>query len=84
MCHCPQESRLEIVADSDPTVLARICGIFAGLGFVPARVESVADVAAGTCNIAVDIPGLPPRHLDLVHRKLSQLTSVQSVRRKAA
>jgi acetolactate synthase regulatory subunit len=84
MCHCPQESRLEIVADSDPTLLARICGIFGGLGFIPARVESVADVAAGTCNIAVDVPGLPPRHLDLIQRKLSQLTSVQSVRRKSA
>lgn len=79
MSHCPQTSRLEIIADSDPTLLARVCGIFGGLCLIPARVESVAVAGSDSLHITVHIQSGTARQLDLIQRKLAQMTSVQRV-----
>jgi acetolactate synthase regulatory subunit len=79
MCHCPQKCRLEIIADSDPTLLARICGILGGLSLIPARFDSASSADAESLHITVVLASCTPRLLDLIYRKLSQLTSVRSV-----
>ena len=79
MYHCPQASRLEIIADSDPTLLARVCGILGGLGLIPTRLESASSADAESLHIIIVLAGCALRRLDLIHRKLSQLISVRSV-----
>lgn len=79
MYHSAQANYLEIIADSDPTLLARVCGILGGLSLIPTRFGSVANAATGSVHITINISGGTRRQLDLVQRKLSQLTSVHSV-----
>ena len=79
MSHCSQASRLEIIADSDPTSLARVFAIFGGLSLIPARVEAVAEAVTGSLRITIHIQSGTGRQLDLIQRKLAQLTSVQRV-----
>lgn len=75
-----QASRLEIIADSDPTLLARVFAIFGGLSLIPARVEAVAGPVTGLLHITIHIHSGTVRQLDLIQRKLAQLTSIQRVR----
>lgn len=79
MCNCPEASHLEIIADSDPTLLARICGIFGSLSLIPTRFHSTSSADAESLYITVVLARCMPRQLELIHRKLTQLTSVRSV-----
>jgi acetolactate synthase small subunit len=79
MSHHPHTRRLEIVADSDPALLSRICGILANLSLIPDRLQSTIAADDGTVRVAIVTNGWTDRQVDLIARKLSQLPSVHSV-----
>jgi acetolactate synthase regulatory subunit len=83
MYRCPQSNRLEIIADHDPTLLGRVCGILGGLSLIPTRLESATSADTDSLHITIVIAGCTPRQLDLIQRKLSQLTSLQTIRSDA-
>jgi hypothetical protein len=76
---CSQESfsllRLRVVADADPTVLARVLERFQNLNIVPRRVTT----EFGTndiLHIQVDVFGIPEGQLALIASKILQAPSV--------
>jgi hypothetical protein len=67
--------RLQVVADADPTALARVLERFQNLNVVPRRVTA----EFGTndiLHIAVDVCGLPEDQLGLIASKIRQAPSI--------
>jgi hypothetical protein len=76
---CSQSSgsllRLQVVADADPTALARVLERFQNLNIVPRRVTA----EFGTndiLHIAVDVFGVPEEQLALIASKVCQAASI--------
>lgn len=67
--------RLRVVADADPTALARVLERFQNLNVIPRRVTA----EFGTndiLHIAVDVCGLPEDQLALIASKICQAPSI--------
>lgn len=79
MSHQAHAHCLEIVADSDPTLLSRVCGVLANLGIIPDRLLSTLDADDGTLRVAIFVSRWTARQTDLAERKLSQLPCVHMV-----
>jgi acetolactate synthase small subunit len=79
MSHHPHTQRLEIVADSDPALLSRVCGILANLSVTPDRFQAAVDADDGTLHFVIVTNGWTGRQVDLITRKLSQVPSVRTV-----
>jgi hypothetical protein len=75
---CSQELslwRLRVVADADPSALARVLERFQNLNVVPRRI--IAEFGTNeTLHIEVDVFGLPEEQLGLIAAKISQATSI--------
>lgn len=78
---CSQESslwRLRVVADADPSALARVVERFQNLNVLPRRV--VAEFGTNeTLHIQVDVFGLSEQQLRLIAAKIAQATSIANV-----
>jgi hypothetical protein len=78
---CSQESplwRLRVVADADPSALARVVERFQNLNVLPRRV--VAEFGTNeTLHIQVDVFGLSEQQLTLIAAKIAQATSIANV-----
>ena len=78
---CSQESslwRLRVVADADPSALARVVERFQNLNVLPRRV--VAEFGSNeTLHIQVDVFGLSEQQLTLIAAKIAQATSIANV-----
>jgi hypothetical protein len=78
---CTQESslwRLRVVADADPSALARVVERFQNLNVLPRRV--VAEFGTNeTLHIQVDVFGLSEQQLTLIAAKIAQATSIANV-----
>ena len=78
---CSQESslwRLRVVADADPSALARVVERFQNLNVLPRRV--VAEFGSNeTLHIQVDVFGLSEQQLALIAAKIAQATSIANV-----
>ena len=78
---CSQESslwRLRVVADADPSALARVVERFQNLNVLPRRV--VAEFGTNeTLHIQVDVFGLSEQQLTLIAAKIAQATSISNV-----
>jgi hypothetical protein len=76
---CSQSSctllRLQVVADVDPTALARVLERFQNLNIVPRRVTAEFGTN-GILHIAVDVFGVPEEQLALIASKVCQATSI--------
>ncbi len=67
--------RLRIVADSDPSAVARVLERFQNLNVLPRRI--VAECACNdTFHIQVDVCGLPEEQLRIVVAKIRQAPSI--------
>jgi hypothetical protein len=67
--------RLHVVADTDPSALARVFERFQNLNIVPRRFTAewgTDDVL----HIQVDVCGLPDEHLALIAGKIAQAPSI--------
>lgn len=77
---CSQESslwRLRVVADADPSALARVVERFQNLNVLPRRV--VAEFGSNDrLHIQVDVFGVSEPHLALIAAKIAQATSICS------
>jgi hypothetical protein len=75
---CSQELslwRLRVVADADPSALARVIERFQNLNVLPRRV--LAEFGTNeTLHIQVDVAGLSDEHLTLIAAKIAQATSI--------
>ena len=78
---CSQEStlwRLRVIADADPSALARVVERFQNLNVLPRRV--VAEFGSNeTLHIQVDVFGLSEQQLSLIAAKIAQATSIANV-----
>jgi hypothetical protein len=78
---CSQEFslwRLRVVADADPSALARVLERFQNLNVLPRRV--IAEFGTNeTLHIQVDVFGLPKEQLAVIAAKISQVTSIANV-----
>lgn len=67
--------RLQVVADADPTALARVLERFQNLNIVPRRVTAEFDTN-DSLYISVDVFGISEEQLTLITDKVCQAASV--------
>jgi (p)ppGpp synthase/HD superfamily hydrolase len=67
--------RLQVVADADPTALARVLERFQNLNIVPRRVAAECSTN-DMLHIEVDVFGLPEDQLALIASKIRQAPSI--------
>lgn len=75
----PRTRKLKITADADETSLSRVCGILALLAIVPQSLHSRRDGDGAAISIEIELTDADPRRVDLLRRKLAQLTLVARV-----
>jgi hypothetical protein len=67
--------RLRVVAEADPTALARVLEHFQNLNIIPRRVT--AELGSGDrIDIQVDVTGLPEGRLSLIAAKLEVVPAI--------
>ena len=67
--------RLKVVADADPSAVARVLERFQNLNLLPRRI--IAEFGINdTIHIQVDVCGLPEVQLKIIAAKIGQATSV--------
>lgn len=72
--------RLLIAAQSDSTFLCRVCGLLASLSVVPHSFYSRRHGEdAGETTLIMELVGVTAKQVDLLERKLSQITLVAAV-----
>ena len=71
--------RLRVVADADPTLLGRVCGIAGTLSLVPDSLHATLDSAGREVSLTIVLSTALDCQLDLLIRKLSQITLVHTV-----
>lgn len=72
--------RLRITADPDSTFLARVSDVLAGLDFVPDGLEVRREAGAtGFLLLATLVVSATARQIDLLARKLGQMTLVHTL-----
>jgi (p)ppGpp synthase/HD superfamily hydrolase len=72
---CSSLLRLRVVADADPSALARVLAVFQNLNVVPRRVLAEFDTN-DILHIEVDVFGMPEEQLRLITGKIRQAPSV--------
>jgi hypothetical protein len=67
--------RLKVVADADPSAVARVLERFQNLNILPRRV--IAEFGINDAiHIQVDVCGLPEEQLKIITAKIGQATSI--------
>jgi hypothetical protein len=67
--------RLQVVADADPGVIARVVERFQNLNLIPRRI--LAEFSSNDLlHIEVDVCGIPDEQLALIAGKIRQATSI--------
>jgi acetolactate synthase regulatory subunit len=73
--------RLHVAAEADSTFLSRVCGVLASLSLVPESFHSRRDAdIADRATLAIILIDATPRQVDLLERKLLQITQVVEVK----
>lgn len=81
MSHRQRSYRLQVVADADSGFLARVCGTLTSLSLVPESFHSRRGGGTGEQIILVVILiEAAARQVDLLERKLRQMTQVHGTR----
>lgn len=77
---CSQDSfpvlRLQVVADADPTVIARVVDRFQNLNILPRRL--IAEFNHDLLHIAVDVFGMSENQLTLIAKRLCESPAIVS------
>jgi hypothetical protein len=69
--------RLQVLADADPSAIARVLERFQNINVVPRRVIAEFGVD-GSIRVQVDVCGMPEEQIEMVTAKIVQATCVVS------
>lgn len=82
--HLYSSYEIIVFADSDSTFLVRVCGLLASLSLNPQWFQARRDGATGGIRLAISLIDASARQVDLLERKLLQLTQVHGVTNEQA
>jgi acetolactate synthase small subunit len=81
--HHQYSYHLYVAAEADSTFLARVCGALASLGLIPESFHSRRNGhSSHRTRLAIVLSDATPRQVDLLERKLLQMTQVVGLQRK--